>query len=298
MIRNLKSAVAIITCSCFFNASAAVPSNIGVVMKPGDMVVDGASVRGNSMLFDGTVVSSGDATSNLKFSDGSSTLLRPGSTIKVFREHAVLSSGIAVEQGPGKRTLVADGLTVSSPNQQAVVLVNVIDGTHFAVSAQSGEAEVRTSSGNLVARVKSGSTGHFMLGASGVDNSAVKLQGTLRQDQSGNYLMTDSQTNVTYQLRGNGLHAMVGSPTAITGAFVGGTPAPSASGVVQVSAVTEAEDGQGGGGASPSASGPGSGFSHATLIFGIFVAIDTLLVILEALGDLGGSSHPVSPVTP
>ena len=65
----------------------------------GQVQVDGAAVRGNSTLFQGSVVQAGDATSDLMFPGGSNLLLQPGSTVTVFREYGVLEHGAAVQRG-------------------------------------------------------------------------------------------------------------------------------------------------------------------------------------------------------
>jgi hypothetical protein len=300
MILKLRSAVSIITCSCLFGTASAIPSNIGIVMTPGEIVVDGSSVRGNCVLFAGTVVNSGDTASDLKFTDGAHALLQPDSTIKVYREHAILESGAVVQHESGRHALIADGLSVSSSMKDAIALVRVKDGSHFEVSAQAGEIEIRTASGNLVARVENGTSRSFTLGAAGQDISAVKLEGILRQDPAGRFLLTDTQTNVTYQLRGTGLQQLVGSSVTISGRVTAGSPTEDTPQIVQVTDISAL--GRSGGtsaaatGAAPA--GSGSILTVTSVVLAVAVAAGGTLVGLAATGALGGGSTPATPVTP
>ena len=75
------------------------PSSIGFVVTNGQVQVDGAVVHGNSTLFQGNVVQTGNATSDLMFPGGSNLLLQPESAVKVFREYGVLERGAAIQRG-------------------------------------------------------------------------------------------------------------------------------------------------------------------------------------------------------
>ncbi len=269
-------------------------------MSPGEIVVDGSSIRGNSALFDGTTVNSGDTNSNLKFTDGTNAFLRPGSTIKVYRNHAVLESGVAILHGVGRHELIADGLRVSSPMQDAVVLVGVNDGQHFEVMAKVGEIEIHTPSGNLVARIAVGNTRNFAIGAPDQNPSVVKLQGILRQNQAGNYLLSDPQAGVTYELRGSGLQDLVGSSVAVTGTVQAGSAAPGTFQVVQITeihplGVVRSTNPTPTAGA-PAMSGPILGAN--TIILGVAVGAGGALIGLAAAGTFTADPTPASPVTP
>ena len=160
MLLKLQSAISLFTCGCLVSVAAS-PSSIGFVVTSGQVQVDGAAVRGNSTLFQGSVVRAGDATSDLMFRGGSNLLLQPGSTATVFRDYGVLEHGAAVQRG--HHALVADGLQISSLSPQGAVLVDVQDKSHLKVTAQSGPAEVRDPAGLLVARLEPGKALSFTL---------------------------------------------------------------------------------------------------------------------------------------
>ena len=232
MLLRLQSAVSLFTYSCLISVASAAPSNIGIVMTAGEVQVDGSSVRGNSALFSGSLVQSQDAISNLQFSDGTTAVMRPGASMTVYRERSVLKMGVTMQRGVDKHPVFADGLRIAGVTPNAVALIGVKDASHIEVAAQEGETDVWTSSGNLVARVEPGKTLSFaMIAAEGSPVNGVKLHGILRPHD----LLTDEQTNVTYQLQGSGLHILVGASVEVTGTVLGGSPAAGTPPVVAVS---------------------------------------------------------------
>jgi hypothetical protein len=301
MLFKFQSAVSLFTCSCLLTAAAPISPSIGFVMTAGDIQVDGSSIHGNSILFPGSVVKSFDASSSLQYTDGTIATLRPSSTIKVYSEHAILERGIAVQRGGEKHAVIADGLKISGTTQNAVVLVGIKDSLHLEVSAQTGMAEVRTAGGDLVARVESGKTLSFALGAAGQDASMAQLEGILRQDQSGHYLLTDSRTNVTYELKGPGLEQLIGSSVSLTGTVTNETAFAGASRVIQVSQIHPANATTGvggtsaGQGATPAANRLWTGGS---IIFAIIVAAGGVLLGLAAAGELSSGPSPATPTAP
>ena len=235
MLVKVHSAISLFTCGCLVCVAAS-PSSIGFVVTSGKAQVDGTVVHGNSTLFQGSVVQAGDLASDLMFSGGSNLLLQPGSAVKVYSEHAVLQHGAAVERGNHGYALVADGLKVSSLSQQGAVVVGLKDDSHLEVAAQGGPAEVRTPAGVLVARLEPGKALSFAIQVAPQSSSPapsqqnpvptsaapalptagtqLTLHGILRKDHPGrygHYLLTDSATNVTYELQGAGLDDLVGA---------------------------------------------------------------------------------------
>lgn len=263
MICKVQSAIALFTCGCLVSAAAS-PSSIGFVVTSGEARVDGAAVQGNSTLFAGSQVQSGIGTSDLMVSGASNLLLQPGSSIKVFREYAVLQHGIAVQRRTHGYALVAAGLKVSSLSPQGAVVVDLKDSSHLEVAAQGGAAEVRNPAGGLVARLEPGKSLSFLIQAAqqtpalppaqqtqspGTPGPAapaqaspragvqLTLHGVLRKDHPGRYghfLLTDTATNITYELQGAGLDDLVGASVEVTGSTFDATPAEGASQVVSV----------------------------------------------------------------
>jgi hypothetical protein len=252
MLVKVQSAIALFTCGCMVSVAAS-PSSIGFVVTSGQAQVDGAPVHGNSTLFQGSVVQAGDLASDLMFPGGSNLLLQPGSAVKVYREHAVLERGSAIQHGNHGFALVADGLKVSSLSQQGAVVVGLKDSSHVEVAAQGGAAEVRTPTGILVARLEPGKALSFAIQVAPQDPTQnptpvaggqapagvqLTLHGLLRKDHPGRYghfLLTDMATNVTYELQGPGLDDLVGASVEVTGSTFDTTAAVGASKVMSVS---------------------------------------------------------------
>jgi hypothetical protein len=155
MLLRTQSVIALLTCACF-TASASTQSGIGIVVTNGQAFVDGAVVQGNSNLFQGSEIKAGESASNIRFSDGSTLTLQPGAAVKVYRDHSELQQGVATQRASDGRTLVADGLKVSSSTANGSVLVGIKDDSHFEAVAQGAPAEVRTPTGTLVARLDPG----------------------------------------------------------------------------------------------------------------------------------------------
>src|SRR6202041_3520034 len=255
---KLQSAVALFTCGCLVSVAAS-PSSIGIVVTRGQAQVDGAVVRGNSTLFQGSVVHSDAATSDLMLPRGSNLLLQPGSGIKVYREYAVLQNGGAIERGNPGYLLVADGLKIHPLSPQSAALVDMQDKSHLRVAAQGGAVEVRNNAGVLVARLDAGNALSFAVQvqqetpAAPAQNPApasgqaapptgtqLTVHGILRKDHPGRYghfLLTDLTSNVTYELQGPGLDDLVGASVEAIGSVYQGTPAEGATQVISVSDV-------------------------------------------------------------
>lgn len=302
MILRLQSAVSLLTCSCLVSMASATASNIGLVMTTGEVQIDGSSVRGNSALFSGSLVSSGDVNSNLQFSDGTNAVMKPGTTMMVYREHSVLQNGVTMQQGLEKHTVVADGLRISGTTPNAAALIGVKDASHVEVAAQTGAAEVRTPSGNLVARVEPGKDLSFTItqAASGDQRINLTLNGVLND----HYRLTDNATQVTYQLQGSNLNALVGQPVRVDGSIPAINPTPSSPQLVAVSKIAVnpnaayVGDGQQGPGAAPAATGVAF-WTTGSIIFLVLVAVGGTLLGLAAAGEFGSSpSTPVTPTTP
>jgi hypothetical protein len=257
LLIKLQSAVSLFTCSCLVSVAAS-PSSIGFVVTSGQAKIDGAVVYGNSTLFQGNVVQTGSATSDLVFLEGSNLLLQPESAVKVFREYGVLEHGAAIQRGP--HALFADGMKVSSITPHGAVFVEMQDRSHLRVAAQGGPAEVRKPTGELVARLEPGKALSFAIQVSQQNSNStplplnqtpttagqvapatgvqLTLHGILHKDHPGrygHYLLTDLTSNVTYELQGPGLDDLVGASVEVTGSIFDTAAAAGASKVMSVS---------------------------------------------------------------
>jgi len=298
MIPRLRSVISLFTCICLINMASATSANVGLVMTTGEIQVDGSSVRGNAAIFSGSIIATRDRSSNLRFSDGTNAVMKPGAIVVAYREHSMLKQGVIMQRAVDRHAVIADGLKISGVTPNAIALIGVRDPSHIEVAAQEGESAVWTSNGNLLARIDPGKTLSFAVNeAAGAPANGVRLSGILRP----HYLLTDEITNVTYQLQGADLEPLIGASIEVTGTVLGGNPSSSVPQVVAVSSVTKlnpnlaAADGQQGG-AAPAGQGPL--FNKSSIIFLIVVAVGGTLLGLAAAGVFSSSPSPATPATP
>jgi len=176
MFLKLQSAISLFTCSCLISFAAS-PTDVGVLVTNGGAQVDGTAVHGNSTLFQGSQVKAGEATSNIRFSDGSTLVLQPGAAVKVYRDRSELQQGIAVQRAIDGRTLVADGLKVSSSSANGSVVVGIKDSSYFEAVAQDAPGEVRTPQGTLVARLEPGKPLSFSISEANPEGAGIPSGG-------------------------------------------------------------------------------------------------------------------------
>jgi hypothetical protein len=251
VLLRYQSAIALFTCGCLVSVASS-PANVGFVVTGGQVMVDGATIRGNATLFQGNVVRAGDASSDVMLAGGSNLLLQPGAQARVFRDYEVLEHGSAVEHGMSP--VMAAGLTVTSMSPQGSVLVEIQDSSHIRVQAQDAAAEVHNPGGSLVARLDAGKGLSLALQAAAAPQAGetappalapatgaqVTIHGILRKDHPGrygHYFVTDLVSKATFELQGPGLDDLVGASVEATGSALDSAPAPGASQVLSVSDV-------------------------------------------------------------
>jgi hypothetical protein len=206
-----KSLGLFVVAGCIFSLSAASPS-IGVIRSSGEFRVDGAAVRGNATLFEGSLVETAGARSMIRI-DGAQITLLPQSRVTVFRDH-----------------VQAGALRISSSAKGSVVEVQTAQSGRVDIAAATGVAEVRDSAGTLVAVVRPGLALDLNPPQGGA-TSAFQATGVL-ESRNGKFYLTDSTTHVTVELQGTDLAKYVGKTVEVTGSTIPG--APVATGVSQV----------------------------------------------------------------
>jgi hypothetical protein len=201
----------------------------------GDFRVDGSVVRGNSTIFDGDVIETSAARSVVQLNDVQLTLA-PQSRAKVYRGRTVLEKGTGMLRDAEDHIFQAASLQIAPAAKASVVQVDVQDASHVSVFALNGSAQVRNSSGLLIASLSPGMALAFDVPPQAAGDTAVKMTGRVTE-RDGKFLLTDSTTNVTAEIRGADLSKFVGKKVEVTGSIIpGSTPAPGASEVVQVTA--------------------------------------------------------------
>jgi len=211
----------------------AAPSSIGFVRSAGDFRVDGSLVRGNSTIFDGDVVETAASRSVVQLSGGQLTLA-PESRAKIYHDRTVLEKGTGMLRDAAAQLFQADSLQIAPAAKDSVVQVDVKSASRVSVYAFAGSAQVRNSSGLLLASLDPGMALDFDNPPQASGSTAVTLTGMV-SEPNGNYFITDSTTNTVAQIEGKDLAKLVGKRATVQGSLIPGeTPAAGASEVVSV----------------------------------------------------------------
>ena len=221
-----------------FGATAA--EAIGVAVATGSFEVDASQVYGNTTLFDGSTIRTGQASSRLQLKNGTRLELGEQSQAKVFDKQATLERGVGEVETSSKYQMEARTLRISPVGARSIARVKLEGDKQVLVAAVNGRVRVVTDKGLLVANVQPGSTLLFTPQAAAA--GTFQMSGCLLETTEGKFLLVDA--NQTVELRGSGLVADVNNRVEVTGtAFRSAVPAPPAVQVVQADNVKRVEEG-------------------------------------------------------
>jgi hypothetical protein len=214
----------------------AAPLSVGTVRSPGQFLVNGSAISGNGTLFDGDVLETTGARSVVQFADGQA-ILGPASRARIFRDHTVLERGSETLSAALNQSVEADTLRIAPTAKQSIVQVEISAPNRVSVTARDGAAEVRNSTGTLVASMRSGMALAFEPQAA--NQSTIKIAGTL-ESSNGRFYVTDCSTKVRYELRGASLAGHVGQIVDVSGTAAGTAVGTGVSQAVQVTIIQPA----------------------------------------------------------
>jgi hypothetical protein len=221
-----------------FGATAA--EAIGVAVATGSFEVDASQVYGNTTLFDGSTIRTGQASSRLQLKNGTRLELGAESQAKVFGKQATLERGVGQVETTSKYQMEARTLRISPLGAGSIARVKLEGNKQVLVAAVNGRVRVVSEAGLLVANVQPGAALLFtpQVAAAGT----FQMSGCLLETQDGKFLLVDA--NQTVELRGSGLAADINNRVEVTGAaFRSAVPAPPAVQVVQAENVKRMEEG-------------------------------------------------------
>jgi hypothetical protein len=166
---------------------------IGIVTASGHFTLENSVVWGNSTLFDGSTVETGQASSSLALRNGVKLELGAASKAKVFADRAILERGVGVIAGVYE--IDAAGLKIKSSGARLRVAVS----DRVEVDAVSGTARVSTSAGLLLASIPAGRSMNFSMQAG--STGAVTRTGCLLY-KDGHFVLQDEYTMEVSELSG------------------------------------------------------------------------------------------------
>jgi hypothetical protein len=252
--------------SCLFGILPGAISTIGVATANGSFWLDHSQVAGNANVFDGSVIETGKAMSDLSLTSGLKIRLGMDSRGQVFRGRLELEQGAGQVSG-SKYLVKARGLRIFPVTSSATVRVALGPKSLVEVAAVTGSFRVETAAGIRVANMAPGAALSFTEQA-GAAPPTVVCGNAERVD--GKLLLTDKTSGVTVELSGAGLTQYIGKSISVTGNRAGndalqvlsvkrdacGGAGPAAAGVA-------AAAGAGAGAAGTAAAGVGAGTASA-----------------------------------
>jgi hypothetical protein len=226
--------VSLVAFSSLAYASGAATS-IGTVSARGDLRVDGYSVWGNTTLFNGSAIQTGQATATLRLNSGTEITLATNSHGQIYGDHLVLLQGKGQLKASGSSFfLEADGLRVSPNEPNALGVVTLNQAKTVDVAAVAGDFRIVKTSDLSLAHVASGAAMRFQVAdqaAPAPGQSSITGSEGLVSEENGGYYFTDS-SNQKYELvSGKDLRHFAGKKVVVSGFL---QASPSTTGLTQI----------------------------------------------------------------
>jgi hypothetical protein len=272
-------------------------SAIGSAIVNGSFQVDHSRAWGNVTLFDGSIIETAGAPSQLQLNDGVQARLAADTRATVCQKKLILESGYGQVELTAGYEVEARSLRVSG-SRDAITRVRLKGDGKVMVAAVQGSVRVSNSTGILVATIEAGRSLDLEPQAAGA-LAPTKVTGCLLE-KGGKPIIVDQTTSVVLELRGADLKQETGNRVEITG-IAEDSPAtvPGASQSIRVAGLKLV--GKGGcssvakkvgamaGVAAGTAAATGIGAGTITIIGGVAVA--ATVGGLAAVGSLPGQSQ-------
>ena len=211
---------------------------IGIITASGHFTVAGSRIWGNSTIFDGAVVETGSASSELALRNGVKLQLAAGSRARVWEDHATLDRGVGQVAGNSPYEVTAGGLRIRADGEGARLRVGLRD--RFEVTALTGSARIADTAGLLLAAIPAGRTMTLSMQAAGqaASTGALTRTGCLLY-KDGHFILQDENTQEVVELLGRDLSQNTGNRVTAAGTAAAVKPSVSlATTVLNVASVT------------------------------------------------------------
>jgi hypothetical protein len=216
-------------------AVAAAPA-IGIVTASGHFTLDRSQVWGNATVFEGSIVETSSASSEVALRTGAKLQLAKDSRARILSDRIVMEKGIGQMSAPESFEVNAANLRIHTGGR---LRVQVGDGVQIA--SLVGITRVSSASGILLAAIPAGRAMNFTPQAA---SGTVTRTGCLLY-KANHYIMQDENTQEVVELSGGqNLNTQLGNRVEITGAASSVKPAVSiATLVVNVATLTPKSSG-------------------------------------------------------
>lgn len=282
----LKKLMTVIVLVCMVPYTSAGTASIGTASARGNFRVDSYLVRGNSTLFDGSVIETGQTTADLRLEKGTEITMARSSLGTLYRNRIVLQQGESQLATSSSFQLEAKGLRVTptQPNSRGVIAIR--PGNTVEVAVLNGSFGVANAQGILLASVRSGRALSFAM-QEGTMSRSFSGMGMVSSENGHFYISVDG-TDERYEIIGKNLKKYLGQKVLIFGTVEpgaaqagGATPVVSVSSVKINCAEADLQNGKG-----------GIGTKKSLLILGAILAPAAAIGL--AVNSANQSSSPAS----
>jgi hypothetical protein len=216
-------------------ACAATPA-IGIVTASGHFTLDRSQVWGNATVFEGSIVETGAASSEVALRSGAKLQLAKDSRARILSDRVVMEKGIGQVSAPESFEVNAANLRIHTDGR---LRVNIGDGV--LIASLAGIARVSSASGMLLAAIPAGHAMNFSPQAA---NGTVTRTGCLMYKDN-HYILQDENTQEVVEIAGGqNLSSQLGNRVEISGTASSVKPAVSiATLVLSLAAITPKSSG-------------------------------------------------------
>ena len=207
---------------------------LGVVTANGSFYLDRSPVAGNATVFEGTVIETGKATSQLRLHNGAKMLLAADSRGVVYRDRLVLERGGSQLDRLAGYSVEALTLKIQPAGAGSSTRVDVEGAHQVRVSALNGPVHVSNQAGVLVARLGAGEA--LSLGTQAAGAAAPSTITGCLESASGKLSLVDEASSVRFILEGGEAGKHVGARVEVLGTV---KPESADSNIVRVNSIRE-----------------------------------------------------------
>ena len=189
-------------------AFAASPA-IGIITASGHFTLERSQVWGNATLFDGAMVETGAASSDVTLRSGARLQLGAASRARVWENRVSIEKGVGQVTAPPSYEVDAAGLKIRGAGAGARLRVGLSDSVE--VTALAGGAQVASSSGALLAAIPAGRSMSFSMQAGALTRTGCLLY------KDGRFILQDENTQEVVEVNGPDLALNAGNRVELTG---------------------------------------------------------------------------------
>jgi hypothetical protein len=202
----------------FFSAFAVASSPaIGIVTASGHFTLDRSQIWGNATVFEGSVIETTGASSQIALRNGAKLQLAKDSRARIQSDRVVIEKGIGQILAPESFEVNAANLRIHSTGR---LQVN-IGGAAVEIASLTGSTRVQSAAGILLAAIPAGRSMSFSPQAS---NGTVTRAGCLLYKDK-HFILQDENTQEVVEVAGQSFAPQVGNRVEISGAASSAKPA-------------------------------------------------------------------------